>query len=118
MDCPGEKTMNLCSEPECVNSTIIFEAADRKPHLPSHRVVKTRRPIYDREFGRVEQDARGMFNLSHAIFQQPREGEEESGGCIRCKAVLLPPCWYCFDCPPGECAPDLSRNIVNPDHSA
>ena len=110
MGCPGDKTVDLCAE--CVNSTIIFEAADRKPHLPTHRMIKTRRPIYDKEFGTIEDLAKGVFEFVPAIYE---DGVERPMTCVHCETAVSLPCWYCLDCPSSECTPNRRRNVANPD---
>jgi len=95
LDCRGDTTLDLCSEPKCLNSTITFGTADRKPHSPSHGMIKTRRPIYDTKFGRVEEDARSMLpSLSGMV-------DKQLFACDFCKTTLSAPGWNCLDCSTG-----------------
>lgn len=88
--------MNLCSEPECVNSRVKFEDPDRKPHLPTHRMLKTRRFIFDREIARVENAARNDANILHSAILQFREASIPK--CTYCKTVVTLPSWFCAEC--------------------
>jgi len=96
LDCRGDMTVDLCSERKCLDSTITFEAADRKPHSPSHGMIKTGRPIYDATFGRIEKDARRMLRRIRGMV------DKQLFACDFCKMPLSAPCWNCLDCSTGK----------------
>jgi lipopolysaccharide biosynthesis regulator YciM len=97
MDCSGEMTMDLCSEPECVDSKVIFEAADRKPHLPNHGMFKIHRVIFQRDVTRVENKAKVALKSARGIISRFKE-EKSMPECVRCKATISLPCWSCVEC--------------------
>ena len=99
MDCHSErKTLDLCSEPHCVNSTIPFEPADGKKHLPNHGMFKVHRMIFDRDMKRIEDDAKyELASVRGTLSKLEKEGEPMPE-CMRCKTTVLLPCWCCVDC--------------------
>jgi len=65
MDChSAAATVDLCSEPECVNSPITFQVADRKTHLPNHGMFKVHRIIFDRDTGKLEKTAKHALDAA------------------------------------------------------
>ena len=96
MDCRSEDTtVDLCSEPECINST--FEGADRKMHTPSHRMFKIYRIIFDRDLGRVEETAKNALDSARGTLSE-FEGMKPMPECVHCNTTISLPCWYCVDC--------------------
>ena len=51
MDCHGESTVDLCSEPECLNSVVTLERHRglMPPHTPNHNVLKVHRILFNRD---------------------------------------------------------------------
>ena len=107
MDCRGgSTTVDLCSEPECVSSTITFEAANRKAHTPNHGMFKVHRIIFDRDMGRIERTAKDVLKSVRETTSELKEGKEPMLACVRCKTTISLPCWFC-----GDCAGERSCNI-------
>ena len=99
MDCRGgSTTVDLCSEPECVSSTITFEAANRKAHTPNHGMFKVHRIIFDRDIGRIERNAKDVLDLVRETTSELEKGKEPMPGCVQCKTTVSLPCWFCGDC--------------------
>jgi len=98
LDCRGDTTVDLCSGPECLSSTITFEAVDRRPHLPTHGMIKTHRFIYDTEFGKIEEDAKARLAFIRGMIPQRDEVENRFFNCDTCDTSLSAPCWNCLDC--------------------
>jgi hypothetical protein len=98
-DCRNEETtVDLCSEPECINSTIAFEEADRKTHLPTHGMFKVHRLIFDRDMARVENLAKDALNSARGTVAQLKREEKPMLECVRCKTAVSLPCWCCVEC--------------------
>ena len=99
MDCHSEgTTADLCSEQECIASTVTFEASDRKKHTPNHGMFKVHRIIFDRDMGRIEKIAEGALNAARGTLLELKEGGDPMPGCAYCKTTISLPCWCCVDC--------------------
>ena len=100
MDCDGESaSVNLCSEPECVNSAVTFHGTDSKrPHLPNHGMFKIYRVVFDRDMGMVENRARSILDSAIGIISQPESAGNPMPKCAHCKVTVPSPCWCCVDC--------------------
>lgn len=120
IDCRSEATtVDLCSEPECINSTITFEAADRKAHLSTHVMFKVHRLIFDRDVARIESFAKDTLNSARGIISRLKEDGEPMPDCVQCKTGVSFPCWCCTECTgERELDKDYDRNVVNLDHHA
>ena len=102
MDCHSESaTVDLCSEPKCVNSTITFKAANRKTHAPNHGMFKVRRAIFDRDTGRIERTAKDALDFARETLSELEEENEPMPACVHCMTTISLPFWCCVDCP-GE----------------
>ena len=99
MDCHDEgTTVDLCSEPECVNSAITFKTADRKAHTPNHGMFKVHRIVFDRDMGRVERTAKDVLDSARGTLSELEEGKGPMPECVHCKTTISLPCWCCVDC--------------------
>ena len=63
MDCLDKSTVDFCSEPECLNSTIVPGQNQHLsvPHTPDHSMLKVHRILFNRDIGRVEKNAKRAF---------------------------------------------------------
>jgi len=108
-DCRNDTTtVDLCSEPECINSTVTFEEAGRKTHLPSHGMFKVHRMIFDRDTARLENLARDALDSARGTVSQLKREGKPMPECAHCKTEVSLPCWCCVECtgewePPVEC---------------
>lgn len=100
MDCRGDSTVDLCSEPECVNSAVTFEQFNRTPHLPNHRMFKVYRIVFDRDVIGIEEAAEDALTTARKTLSQLEEEDGPMPECAYsdCKIKVSPPCWYCMDC--------------------
>ena len=116
MDCRGDTTVDLCSEPECVNSVVTFKTSNRAPHSPNHRMFKVHRFVFDRDVIGIEKTAEDALNSARETLSQPEEEDGPMPECAYCKTKVSAPCWYCVDCV-GELEPhSTTRDIwFNPD---
>lgn len=99
MDCHSQRTtVDLCSEPDCVGSTVKFKAADRKAHLPNHGMFKVHRIIFDRDVGRIENTAKDALTSVQGTISELKEEGKPMPECIHCKTTISLPGWCCVDC--------------------
>ena len=100
MDCHSESTtVDLCSEPECVNSTITrFRAADLKTHTPNHGMFKVHRIIFSRDLGCIEGNAKDALDSARGTLSELEEEKKPMPECVHCKTTISLPCWFCVDC--------------------
>ena len=99
MDCHSESaTVDLCSEPECINSTIMFKPADRKTHTPNHGMFKVHRIIFDRDTGRIERAAKDALDSARGTLSELEKEKKPMPECVHCNTTITLPCWCCVDC--------------------
>ena len=99
MDCHSLLvTVDLCSEPECINSTVKFKATERKTHLPNHGMFKVHRIIFDRDVGRIEKTAKEALDSVRGTLSELVEGEKPMPECTNCGTAISLPCWCCVEC--------------------
>lgn len=99
MDCHSESTtVDLCSEPECIASTVTFKGTDRKTHRPNHGMFKVHRIIFDRDMGRIEKTAKDALDAARGTLSELKEEGNPMPGCVHCGATMSLPCWCCVDC--------------------
>ena len=97
MDCHSERTtVDLCSEPDCTNSTFKFQ--DAKKHLPIHGMFKIHCIIFDRDMKRIEDTAKNALTFARGTVSELKEEGEPMPECICCKTRVSLPCWCCVDC--------------------
>jgi hypothetical protein len=96
MDClRGTTTVDLCSEPECVNRTV---QADGVSHLPNHGMFKVRRVVFSRDIAQERYYANNAINSARETIVQLKKEEKTMPKCVRCETPVSLPCWYCAEC--------------------
>ena len=110
MDCCGDTTVDLCSEPECINSTVTFGAINSAPHTPNHRMFKVHRFIPNRDVTSIEKVAEDALNSARETLSRPKGMDGSTPVCKHCKTKVSPPCWYCVDCV-GEFGPHPTTRV-------
>ena len=98
MDCNDGTIKNLCSSPDCVNSTFPSQDPEKKDHLQNHMMFKVSRYIFLRDIPRTERDAWTTINSAHATISKLREEEKPMPGCVHCGIMVSLPCWCCVEC--------------------
>lgn len=100
MDCHDKTTVDLCSELECLASTITLK--QRKdltvPHTPNHSMLKVHRILFNRDTGRVEKNAKDALEAARQTLSDLKAQKEPMPPCVHCKEAVSQPCWYCVDC--------------------
>ena len=98
MDCHDKTTVDLCSEPECLNSVITLESRPdlRAPHTPNHNMLKVHRILFNRDTARTERNAKDALEAARRTLSELKK--KPMPKCIHCQNVVSLPCWYCVDC--------------------
>ncbi|KAH9052369.1 hypothetical protein EDB87DRAFT_1835857 [Lactarius vividus] len=127
LDCEQKDTeifnpLDLCCGQKCLAASVTRQ--DLKfPHEPSHRLVKVRPVVLQRQLGRVNTAALAGFERVETLcakIAESSQGLVEKGGgeatgkespqdgtqsedndppsCRKCKGRLSFPCWYCIYC--------------------
>jgi len=100
MDCHDKTTVDICSEPECLASTVTLK--QRKdlttPHTPNHSMLKVHRILFNRDTGRVEKNAKDALDAAREVLSDLKTKKEPLPQCTHCKKTVSQPCWYCVDC--------------------
>ena len=98
MDCHSDRTTtDLCSEQECVDSTVTFDD-DRVAHFPHHGMFKVHRTLFDRDTGKIENTAKDALNSARSTISKLKEEGKSMTECIHCKKTITLPCWCCVEC--------------------
>jgi hypothetical protein len=100
MDCHGESTVDLCSEPECLNSVVTLERYRdlNAPHTPNHNVLKVHRILFNRDTAIAERNAKDALEAARQTLSDLEAKKEPMPQCVQCPNVVSLPCWYCVDC--------------------
>jgi len=100
MDCHDKSTVDLCPEPECLNSVITFEdRSDWKArHSPNHNMLKVHRILFNRDTVRAERNAKDALGAAREKLSDLKAKKKPMPQCIHCQNVVSLPCWHCVDC--------------------
>ncbi|KAF9654056.1 hypothetical protein BDM02DRAFT_1189800 [Thelephora ganbajun] len=100
MDCHDKTTVDLCSEPECLASTITLKYREdlTGPHRPNHSMLKVHRILFSRETVRAERDTKEALEIARQTLSDLKAQGDPMPQCTRCKETVSQPCWYCVDC--------------------
>ena len=92
MGCHSDTTtVDLCSESECVNSTITSKEGGRRTHLPSHGMFKFYRILFDRDMVLVGDGAEGALESAQDTLSELKEEGKPTPECVHCKVMLSLP---------------------------
>ena len=100
MDCHDKTTVDLCSEPECLNATAALENRKdlKTPHTPNHSMLKVHRILFNRDTGRADKNAKDALEVAREKLSDLKAQKEPMSKCVHCKEAVSQPCWYCVDC--------------------
>jgi len=100
MDCHDKTTLDLCSEPECLNSVITLGVRPdlKTPHTPNHNMLKVHRILFDRDTARTERNAKDALEAARQTLSELKLKKKPMPKCIHCQNMVSLPCWYCVDC--------------------
>jgi len=100
MDCHDKSTVDLCPEPECLNSVVTFEGRPdpKARHSPNHNMLKVHRILFSRDTARAERNAKDALGVAREKLSDLKAKKKFMPQCIHCQNVISLPCWYCADC--------------------
>jgi hypothetical protein len=100
MDCHDKTTVDLCSEPECLNSVVTLEDRPdlKAPHTPNHNMLKVHRIFFSRDTARTERNAKDALDDALQTLSDLEAKKKPMPECVKCQIVVSLPCWYCVDC--------------------
>ena len=100
MDCHDNSTLDLCSEPECLDSVITPKRRSglEVPHTPDHDMLKVRYVLFGRDVARVERSAKEALEAARTTISDLKVKDQPSPGCAYCRNAVSLPCWYCAEC--------------------
>ena len=115
MDCHCNETLDLCPEPECLDSVVAPKRLPGlvTPHTPNHDVLKVNRILFGRDTTITEQNAKDALVAARNTISDLMAEKKPMPGCICCRNVISLPCWYCVDCT-GEFTQNPSK--ISPPH--
>ncbi|CAK5278372.1 unnamed protein product [Mycena citricolor] len=86
-------TVDFHESPECMDERVTRDDMER-PHLPQHDLVKTRRVVHMRQFGKTFREAKAAVTKARSLLSD----ESEPRVCRMCKVAVVQPCWFCVQC--------------------
>ena len=100
MDCHDKTTLDLCSEPECLDSVITLDYRPdlKTPHTPNHNMLKVHRILFGRDTARTERNAKDALGAARWTLSDLKAKKQPTPDCVRCQNAVSLPCWYCVDC--------------------
>ncbi|KAJ7739936.1 hypothetical protein B0H16DRAFT_1568368 [Mycena metata] len=99
-------TVDFCDDPSCMSVKVIPTGLTR-PHIPTHDILKVRRTVHVRQFGKTYREARVALKKARAFFPDPTEtsGTDtsptapfETPRCAVCGRLAGQPSWFCVHC--------------------
>ena len=100
MDCRFNGTLNLCSEPECLDSVVTVERRPGlgAPHGPNHDMLKVHSILFDRNMPFKERCAKYRLETAWNMISALEAEKKPMPKCLCCHNVVSLPCWCCIDC--------------------
>ncbi|KAJ7639351.1 hypothetical protein FB45DRAFT_1024083 [Roridomyces roridus] len=97
-------TVDFCSTGSCMSAKVVPTGLT-KFHLPTHDIVKIRRVVHVRQFGRTYRQAKLALERSRVFFPSTAENDKdtqkskiEGPRCAVCRRDVVQPCWFCIQC--------------------
>ncbi|KAJ7068738.1 hypothetical protein C8F01DRAFT_978668 [Mycena amicta] len=95
--------VDFCDTLSCT-STKVVPTGLTKPHLPTHDILKVRRVVHIRQFGRTYREAQAALKRSREFFPDPQDQDARKPPppppqCRVCRRSCTQPwCWFCVQC--------------------
>ena len=115
-------TIDFCEDPHCLSQRIVRPHLVQ-PHIPAHDLVKLRRVVHIRDFGKTYRNAKDALERARGLLEgivqyrpapvddddDDDDGEDDQPPnsisvtpsaltCGGCEKVVSQPCWYCVHC--------------------
>ncbi|KAF8210104.1 hypothetical protein K438DRAFT_140561 [Mycena galopus ATCC 62051] len=103
-------TVDFCDTSGCTSMKVVPSGMTR-PHLPTHDLLKLRRVVHVRQFGKTYREAKQALAKARQLFAdtdtdtnagalEMQLAYETTGGpkCAVCEDPVTQPCWFCVQC--------------------
>ncbi|KAJ7498476.1 hypothetical protein FB451DRAFT_1016491 [Mycena latifolia] len=99
-------TVDFHDDPSCISAKVIPTGLTRH-HLPTHDILKVRRVVHIRQFGKTYRQAQAALKRAREFFPDPDDDAEAAESqkttlpaprCAVCRRLAMQPCWYCVNC--------------------
>ncbi|KAJ7291055.1 hypothetical protein C8J57DRAFT_208463 [Mycena rebaudengoi] len=101
-------TVDFCDTPACSTMKVVPTGMTR-PHLPTHDILKLRRVVHIRQFGKTYREAKRALARARQLFPTPEADMDSSASsdshasrpapkCASCNVQVTQPCWFCVQC--------------------
>ncbi|KAF7307764.1 hypothetical protein MKEN_01136500 [Mycena kentingensis (nom. inval.)] len=94
-------TVDFCNSETCMSDRVIPSGMTRA-HLPTHDIMKLRRVVHIRQFGKTYRLAKEALTRARALFPSADdEGDTQDRTpphCAACQVPVSQPCWFCVQC--------------------
>ncbi|KAJ7771114.1 hypothetical protein DFH07DRAFT_241844 [Mycena maculata] len=120
-------TVDFCDTGSCMSAKVVPTGLT-KLHLPTHDILKVRRVVHIRQFGKTYRQAQYALKRAREFFPHPEDNETEGEShkppsdpprCAVCRRLVTQPCWFCVECeePRFVCnACDAKKRVSFPGH--
>ncbi|KAJ7437086.1 hypothetical protein B0H11DRAFT_2206778 [Mycena galericulata] len=122
-------TVDFCDNFSCTTVKVVPTGLT-KPHLPTHDILKVRRVVHVRQFGKTYRQAQDALKRARKFFPEPEDNETDAADsrkkptletprCAVCRRDVTQPCWFCVQCeePRFICVScDARKRISFPGH--
>ncbi|KAJ7262295.1 hypothetical protein B0H12DRAFT_1105150 [Mycena haematopus] len=103
-------TVDFCDTPSCMSKKVVPTGMTR-PHLPTHDIVKLRRVVHLRQFGKTYRESKRALAKARQLFPTTKTDTDVSAleiqsayetpsgpKCAACEDPVTQPCWFCVQC--------------------
>ncbi|KAJ7701822.1 hypothetical protein B0H17DRAFT_1176328 [Mycena rosella] len=118
-------TVDFCDTHGCTSVKIVPTGMTR-PHLPTHDILKLRRVVHLRQFGKMYREAKRALAKARQLFPPPEEDADAASSekhaatspkCAACNVHVTHPCWFCVQCEEpsficNNCDSDPKKKVV------
>ncbi|KAJ6591176.1 hypothetical protein DFH09DRAFT_195515 [Mycena vulgaris] len=118
-------TVDFCDTHSCTSVKVVPTGMTR-PHLPTHDILKLRRVVHLRQFGKMYREAKRALAKARVLFPPPHEDEDTGTSekqaapgpkCSSCDVPVTHPCWFCVQCEDpsficNDCDSNTKKKVV------
>nr|GAT60452.1 predicted protein [Mycena chlorophos] len=105
-------TVDFCDTQACMTAKVVPSGMTRT-HLPTHDLLKLRRVVHIRQFGKTYREAKEALVRARKLFPFAEDALEDGHGsmdrrqsimppppprCAACREICEQPCWFCVQC--------------------
>ncbi|KAF7297297.1 hypothetical protein MIND_00962900 [Mycena indigotica] len=99
-------TVDFCDTSDCMSAQVVPSGMTRT-HLPTHDILKLRRVVHIRQFGKTYREAKQALTKARQLFPSPDQDEDADlrhtgvtspPRCASCGLHVAQPCWFCVQC--------------------